>query len=318
MKRTLISVCIVTYNQSHYIRQCIESVLQQSVDADMEILVGDDCSEDGTSEIVADLAAAHPYTINHVRHDPRLGAFANMRELMSRATGDFIARVDADDYWLAGKLERQLEYLVANPECAAIYTNALTVDEAGNTIGQFNDVGDERFDLAAILRRGNFLNNSSVLFRSQGRSAWLNADSPIIDYQAHLLHARNGFLAQVGDPLAAYRVNSAGSMVAHANEHVREMYWGAITSVPRELVTNEDFAQGVADFLRRITLRALRTRRLDLLYEWAPRVFAASPYGMIRTTLLGAYSIFRITYKELAGWLHKDTDGHRLKVLYRR
>lgn len=318
MSGPIVTVCIVTCNQRDYIEHCIRSVLEQAVDATLGILVGDDASEDGTSEIVAKLAAAHGGKIEHLRRRTRLGAFANMRDLMTRAEGNFIARVDGDDYWLPGKLARQLAYLQTHPDCAAIYTNAITVDEHGQPIGLFNDVGDLRFDLAALLRRGNFLNNSSVLFPASGRQAWLSVDEPQIDYRVHLWHARHGFLAQVGEPLAAYRVSSAGSMVAHANEHVRKMYWEAITSVPRELVTDEDFAQGTTDFLRRVTLRALRTRHLGMLHEWAPRVFAASPYGMIRTTLLVARSIFRITFKELVGRFHKDTAGHRLKVLYRR
>lgn len=294
------------------------SVLEQFVDADLEILIGDDCSDDGTSEIVAALSAAHPDVMRHIRHDPRLGAFANMQKLMCRANGDFVTRVDADDYWLPGKLERQLHYLIANPDCAAVYTNALTVDEAGSAIGQFNDVGDERFDLAAMLRRGNFLNNSSVMFRPQGKLAWLTAEKPQIDYRVHLMHAQNGFLAQIGEPLTAYRVNSTGSMVAHASERVRKMYWEAITSVPRELVTDEDFALGVTDLLRRVIFHALRTRHFGVLREWAQRAFDASPYGIIRTTLLVLCSIVRITFKELTGRFRRDADGRRLKVLYRR
>lgn len=318
MKRALISICIVTFNQRPYVRRCVESVLEQSVDADLEILVGDDCSDDGTSDIVAKLATAHPHTVSHIRHDPRLGAFGNMRELMIRASGDFIARVDADDYWLPGKLQRQLDYLVANSDCAAVYTNALTIDEGGRAIGHFNDVFDDRFDLAAMLRRGNFLNNSSVLFRRQGRLAWINAERPKIDYQVHLSHARTGFLAQIGEPLAAYRVAAAGSMVTQYNERVRSMYWDAIMSVPRDLVSDKDFAQGIADFLRRVTLHSLRIRRIGLLHEWAPRVFTASPYGVVRTAFLVAGSILRISIKELVGRFHKDANGRRLKVLYRR
>ena len=49
-----------------------------------------------------------------------------MRDLIARADGEFIARTDGDDYWLPGKLQRQLEYLLAHPDCAAVYTNAIS------------------------------------------------------------------------------------------------------------------------------------------------------------------------------------------------
>src|SRR6185437_7367700 len=174
MSRPTVSVCIVTCNQCDLIGQCLRSVLEQDSDAAVRILVGDDASEDGTSEIVAAFAASQPGKVWHFRRQSRMGGFANMRDLIARTDGDFIARVDGDDYWLPGKLARQLAFLRAHPDCAAVYTNAITVDEKGNRIGLFNDVGDARFDLTAILRRGNFLNNSSVLFRAAGRQAWLD------------------------------------------------------------------------------------------------------------------------------------------------
>jgi len=55
-----VSVCVLTCNQRNYIQQCIESVLAQAPDTSLEILVGDDRSDDGTSEIVAALASRYP------------------------------------------------------------------------------------------------------------------------------------------------------------------------------------------------------------------------------------------------------------------
>ena len=88
--------------------------------------------------------------------------------------------------------------------------------------------------------------------------------------------------------------------------------------VPREQVTDADFARGVADFLRRVAFRSLRTRRWSLLRQWAPRVFAASPWGPIRTSALVVASMIRIAAKEFLGLFQKGPDGKRLKVLYRR
>ena len=318
MSRPNISVCIVTYNQRDLIAQCVRSVVDQQADADVRILVGDDASDDGTGEIVAELAAAHPSLITHIKHDPRIGVFANMRGLMARADGDFVARVDGDDYWLPGKLQRQLDYLRKHPDCAAVYTNAITVDEQGNRIGIFNDVGDARFDLAAMLRRGNFLNNSSVLFRNAGRNAWLDVDAPQIDYRIHLWHAQRGWLGHVGEPLTAYRVATRGSIVVNMNDRMRELYWEAIQSVPRDLVSDGDYVRAIADFLRRVFFRALRTRRWDLLREWHARVLAASPYGMLHTDALALASVLRMTWKEAVRRSRRDAGERHLHVMYRR
>jgi len=315
-----VSVCITTCNQRHYIRECLQSVLAQDPDTIHEILVGDDCSDDGTSAIVSELAAAHPRLIAHYRHAPRLGPSENTRALLARCTGGYIARLDGDDYWLPGKLRRQLDFLENHSDCVAVYTNALTISEDGHPIGLFNDVDDACFDLAALLRRGNFLNNSSLLLRAACVPAWLAIQGPLIDYRAHLLHARAGLLAHIGEPLVAYRVNAAGAMTSTtaSSDHVRRLYWEAILDVPRDLVTDDDFAHGVAVFLRRVISRALRTRRWELVREWVPRILNASPYSVSRTMLLVMGSAVRIACLEIFGKLRRGPDGRRAHILYRR
>lgn len=317
MSRPFISVCVVTYNQRAFIGECLHSILSQVVDADVVVLVGDDASEDGTSEVVATLVAEHPGRIRHFIRKPRMGGFANMRDLISRAEGNFVARVDGDDYWLPGKLQRQLDYLLANPDCAAVYTNAITVRN-GNGTGLFNDVGDRRFDLAELLRRGNFLNNSSVLFRHEGRQAWLSVDQPQIDYRVHLWHACHGWIGHIGEPLAAYRVQNQDSMISSMNDRVRELYWEAILSVPRGRVADSVFANAVADFMRRVVFRALATRNWSLAQAWWPRVRSTSPYDPLRTMILVLGSVARIGTKILIGRLRSSSHARHSRVMYRR
>lgn len=314
MRKPSIVVCVVTCNQVAFIETCLRSILEQQVDAALTILVGDDASDDGTSEIIHRLAIQHPGKIIHLRRDERLGAMTNMRDLMARATGEYIARTDGDDFWLPGKLQRQLDYLRQFPNCAAVYTNAITVDEAGNRIGLFNDVGDAQFDLRAMLRRGNFLNNSSMLLRADGRRAWLDVETPQIDYQVHLWHARRGRLGHIGDPMTAYRVGTQGSMVASSNARVRELYWQAIQSIPRGLVDDDDYAHGITDFLRRVCFRAVRTRDLSMLRYWVKVVFSASPYTWPRTAALVLASVLRMASKLARGLVAARTNS---AVLYR-
>lgn len=295
MSRPRICVCVVTYNQQSFIETCLRSILDQQVEADVRVLVGDDASTDGTAEVVQTLAAEYGHRLQHLRRESNLGAFANMRDLLLRANGDYVARVDGDDYWLPGKLARQLAYLQAHPECNAVYTNAITVDDAGVQIGLFNDLSDVRLDLAALLRRGNVLNNSSVLFRAANATGWIGGDQ--IDYQLHLWQARHGWLGHIGEPLAAYRVNTQGSLVLSTGDLVRDLYWQAIQSVPRELISDDDYVKGITDFLRRVSFRAVRTRDFALLRHWADVVYAASPYGPLRTTVLTLANIVRMATK---------------------
>lgn len=314
----VVSVMMMAYNHVHYIAQAIDSVLQQESEWPVELLIGDDCSTDGTRAIALEYQAKHPDLIRIITADINVGIAENYRRLLRATRGEFVAYLDGDDYWLPGKLAQQLAFLQADPACIAVYTNAITVDSDNKQLGVFNDAGDLQLDLGALLRRGNFLNNSSMVFRASARESLLKIPSSFIDYSVHLTLARSGFLRQLDQPLTAYRVNSSGSAVATSNDMVRELYWNAIHEVPRDAVTDDDYAHGIADFMRRVFYRAIRKRRWKLLRDWAPRVFSASPYGRMKILFLTFSSITRIAWKESIGLFRLGADRRRLKVLYRR
>lgn len=318
MSLPTVAVTILACNHAPYIRQCVESAIAQAPDVSLHILVGDDASDDGTSEIVAEIAAAHPALVTHVRHPKRIGGTDNYRFVLTHAQGRYIAQLDGDDYWLPGKLKRQVDYIDSHPDVAAVYTNAYTIREDGQSIGIFNDVGMGVFNLGEMLRRGNFLNNSSMLFRAELVRPALDIEGPVLDYLVHLRHARSGLLAQLPEPLVVYRVSSQGSVLVGLNDAIRQAYWDAILDVPRDRVSDSQFSDGIADFLRRVLFRSLRTRRADLLRQWTPIVFRASPYGIPRTGWVVALSTVRALWKVALSRKQRLPDGRLVEVMYRR
>lgn len=269
MTRAKISVCVSTYNHRRYIADCLLSVLSQDVDAEMEIWVGDDMSTDGTSDIVAALAGAWPGRIHHVVHTERQGPIGNLRSMIALADGNFIAHLDGDDFWLPGKLREQLAMLQAEPECAACCTNAFVFDDEREPVGIFSNARSQRFDTDGLLRRGNFLNHSSLLYRGQYRKALLDLTPPFIDYRIHLALGAGGGMAYTSKVLVGYRSNSSGSMLVHDNDAVRRQYFEAIEAA-LPLVPIKVRAEACADFLRRVAFRALRLRRPAMLRAWWP------------------------------------------------
>ena len=102
------TVLLVTYNHSAYIRQAVESVLAQEADFEWEVLITEDCSTDGTREIVQEYADRHPERIRLLLSKLN----QNDNEVVSRgidaARGTYLALLDGDDYWLGPrKLELQ-------------------------------------------------------------------------------------------------------------------------------------------------------------------------------------------------------------------
>lgn len=230
MPKPLITVCIATYNQQDYIRDAVMSVLAQHTPSmlGLEILVGDDASTDATATILQELAAQYPDTLTVVTHQPNVGATRNYQSLIQRARGDFVAHLDGDDYWLPGKLAAQLEFLTRHSTCVAVYTSAVVVDPQGVLIGAFSNAQPSELGLEYLLRRGNFLNHSSMLYRSSAASAILELVPPFIDYRTHLTLARIGSLGYLNSSFVVYRAATSTSMLKAMPGHVRDMYFQAL------------------------------------------------------------------------------------------
>lgn len=128
----LVSVVMLTYNHRPYIRQALESVLAQVTSFPFEVLVGDDASVDGTSEIVREYAQRYPNQVVGVVRPHNLGATRNLGDLFSRCRGRYIAGCEGDDYWTdADKLEKQVRFLKCHPEYIACSHEIEIVDKRG-------------------------------------------------------------------------------------------------------------------------------------------------------------------------------------------
>lgn len=113
----VVQIVCVTYNQENYIGQALDGFLMQETTFPFEILVGDDCSTDRTSEIVADYARRFPGKIRHFRREPNMGCLANFMDLCERITAPYAAFCDGDDFWTdSHKLQRQYAIMERNPE----------------------------------------------------------------------------------------------------------------------------------------------------------------------------------------------------------
>lgn len=207
-----VTVCVTTFEHGAYIRECLESVLAQVFEGTLELLVGDDGSTDGARAIIDGIAMGDP-RVRVFHHEQKLGPTPNLQFLVSQARGAAIAHLDGDDFWMPGKLAAQWELLSRGGDIAACYTNATVVAEDGMVLGRFNEGVGVRVDRPQLLRRGNFLNHSSLLYRCSARDAVLGMPPPFIDYRLHLRLLRHGALGYIDEPLVGYRWRTPGSMI---------------------------------------------------------------------------------------------------------
>jgi len=120
-----VSVWMISYNQERFIAQALDSVLTQKVHFDYEIVIGDDCSCDGTRAIIQDYILRFPGKIRPVFHEQNVGALRNAFEFtLPQCDGQYIACLEGDDYWSdTNKLQKQVDFLEANPDFGMVCTN---------------------------------------------------------------------------------------------------------------------------------------------------------------------------------------------------
>ena len=128
----LVSIITPTWACAPYIGETIQSVLNQTY-THWEMLIQDDCSTDGTREIVAELARGDE-RIKYACNDRNSGAAITRNEALRRAKGRWIAFLDADDLWLPEKLERQLSFTVERGY-AFTYHEYREMSEEGEDLG---------------------------------------------------------------------------------------------------------------------------------------------------------------------------------------
>lgn len=112
-----VSVVMCTYNGARFVREQLDTILAQTYPLH-ELLVQDDCSTDGTWDILQEYAARYPF-VRVSRNEHNLGLNRNFYTVLAQATGDFIAVSDQDDRWEADKLALQMQAIGDHLLCAA-------------------------------------------------------------------------------------------------------------------------------------------------------------------------------------------------------
>lgn len=129
----VVACSIIVYNQKDFIVQCIEGMLSQKCDFPFNIVVADDCSTDGTQDVLRDYQAKYPDKVKLVLNEKNRHIAANWvsgcKELEG---GEFVAFCDGDDYWSnPNKLQLQVEYMRQHKECVALSTSNEVLDAQG-------------------------------------------------------------------------------------------------------------------------------------------------------------------------------------------
>jgi glycosyltransferase involved in cell wall biosynthesis len=132
MPKPLLSICCVTYNHENYIRECLNGFVTQKTTFHFEILVHEDASTDNTAQIVKEYESKFPHLFRCVYQTENQFAKQNtlVNILFPMSQGKYIALCEGDDYWTDPyKLQKQVDFLEANPGYSICFHNAEIIDE---------------------------------------------------------------------------------------------------------------------------------------------------------------------------------------------
>lgn len=225
--RPEVSVCLITYAHERFVRRAIDSVLAQRTDFAFEFIIAEDFSPDATRAIVKEYGARYPERIRLILPPANTRAKVWV-DLMRAAQGRFVAYLDGDDYWTSpDKLQRQRDFLTANPNCAMVAHRMDVLDDAsGRVVPDTPPPGQRvRYSLDDLAEYGTIFRNSSVMYRADA----LPAEGPdasvtqVGDWLLHIAAARHGQIGYLADVLGVYRrvASSRSASNRHAPDVVR-------------------------------------------------------------------------------------------------
>lgn len=264
-----VSILVITYNQEHLISQAINSILSQEVNFAYEIVIGEDASTDRTREIVVELGRQYPEKIRVLLRNPeeadrdrRIGLAGKINYLttLRECRGEYIAHLDGDDYFTSPhKLQRQVDFLDAHPECAICFHNVAAIYENGSA-GPETLCSPEQKAITDIeeLLWGNFIPACSIMFR---REPLLEIPDWFLtvkmgDWPLNLFKAQQGKIGYIDEVMAAYRVHAAGVWTLRKRSHQILTSIRVLDHIDRDLA-----------FKYHATIRGAKTRILFELAE---------------------------------------------------
>lgn len=119
----LVDIVMVTYNHEKYIRQAIESVLQQECNFKYRLIIADDCSKDNTASICKEFTLKFPTTIYFIEQLENKGLVLNYKSSFDACRAEFIAILEGDDYWIdSKKLQKQVDILREDPSFGLVHS----------------------------------------------------------------------------------------------------------------------------------------------------------------------------------------------------
>lgn len=212
----MVSVWMITYNHEAFIRQALEGVLMQQTSFPYEIVIGEDKSLDQTREIVQDYQKRHPDKIRLrlARENLYSQGLKPSVGVLHACRGKYIAMCEGDDYWTdPHKLQKQVEFLKAHPECVICFHDVMVVyEDPQRESHRYCSPDQKEISTLEDLLAMHFIPTCSVMYRSGlvvDLPDWYFT-LPMGDWPLLVLVTQHGHIGYLSETMAAYRKHQGG------------------------------------------------------------------------------------------------------------
>jgi glycosyltransferase involved in cell wall biosynthesis len=273
-----VTVLMSVYNGKKYLREAIDSILGQTF-TDFEFLIIDDGSTDSSADIIRSYSDPR---VRFIRNEKNMGLTRSLNKGIRLATGEYIARQDADDISLPERLEKQVRFLDQNKDVGLVGTYFFMINEAGKTICVWNRL-PEGIDLKKILLKGNPFGHGSVMFRAEcieKVGPYREEFKSVQDYDLWLRISEVYDVANIPEPLYKWRFHSKS---ISASGNIKQAKYASVS-----IALAKERKQFGKDRLQRATRKEARGSLDDLLpkVETPDGKEIAQSYYFWGTTLL--------------------------------
>ena len=163
MTTRLVSVLLPVFNGEKFLLEALNSILKQSY-KNLEVIIINDGSTDDSEEIIARFSDSR---IRYLKNEQNMGLIASLNRGLEECSGEFIARLDADDIMHPDRISKQVEYLLKYPDVGVVGSHWTYIDSLGKIIGEHKTyVGKIRCSLLSIITGENPVGHPAVTIRS--------------------------------------------------------------------------------------------------------------------------------------------------------
>lgn len=235
----MVSICCLVFNHKDYIRQALDSFLMQKTNFKFEVLINDDCSTDGTTDIIREYEAKYPDIIRPLYHEEnqyskstRTGNMMSILFNFPRVRGKYVAMCEGDDFWTdENKLQKQFDIMEQNPDCAFAAHTVRCTNEKGEPLTEIIPLkGDVKSGMltskeaiSGICRLPYMFQTSSYFFRSEYIPEITEQTPEFFEYSSSmdvlfmLYFSSKGCVYFADEEMSCYRLQSSSSIMSALN-----------------------------------------------------------------------------------------------------